>query len=177
MNIFIIQYRYQSRYSNVINGDFHVHKYEKCKFDQPFLFFQPKHIFIGNSKVCKMTEFSGDNGSSDFDGNTILLECEDKEYVYISQLQISKFKTDDRNIDYISLMGINMCTYTFAIGENYTYFISTHYKLIENDKIVERTLLNARNFSLDPFDYHLGNCGVDSFKTLEQTQKHLLAGF
>ena len=172
MDIFIIQYRYQSRFLNVINGDVYVHKYEKCKFDQPFLFFQPKHIFIGNSKVCKLTEFSGDNDSSDFDGNTILLECEDKEYVYIAQLEISKFKTDDKIIDYISLMGINMCPYTFAIGENYTYFKSTHYKFIGSDEIEEGFLLNARNISLDPFDYHLGKCGLDSFKTLEQTQKH-----
>ena len=36
---------------------------EMCKFNQPFLSFQPKHIF---------------------DGNTLLLEFENNEYVYIS---------------------------------------------------------------------------------------------
>ena len=49
-----------------------------------------------------MTEFFGANDSSDFHGNTILLECADNEYVYISGLEIFKFKTDDRILDYIS---------------------------------------------------------------------------
>ena len=33
-----------------------------------------------------MTQFSGANDSSSFDGNTLLLECENNEYVYISGL-------------------------------------------------------------------------------------------
>ena len=32
-----------------------------------------------------------------------------------------------------------MIPYTFAVGENYTYFLSSHYKFIENDKIEEGT--------------------------------------
>ena len=65
-----------------------------------------------------------------------------------------------------------MPPYALAIGEKYTYFISTHYKLIENHKIEERTLLNATNNSLDPFVYHLGICGEDSLETLEHTRIH-----
>ena len=34
-----------------------------------------------------MTEFSGADDSSDFDGNTILLKSEDNEYVYISEFE------------------------------------------------------------------------------------------
>ena len=56
--------------------------------------------------------------------------------------------------------------------ERYPYLISTRYKYIENDKIGEGALLNATNDCLDPFDYHLGKCGVDSFKTLEHTRTH-----
>ena len=41
-----------------------------------------------------MTEFSRADDSSDFDGNTILPECEDNECVYISGSEISKFKND-----------------------------------------------------------------------------------
>ena len=66
-----------------------------------------------------MTEFSGAaNNSSRFDGNTLLLECEDNEYVYISGLEFSKFKIDDKIIDYISLM----TPYAIMVGEKYTYF-------------------------------------------------------
>ena len=119
-----------------------------------------------------MTEFSESDDNSDFDGNTLLLEIENNEYVYISGYEILKFKTDDKIVDYISLMRNNMIPYTFAVGEKYTYFISTHYKFIENDKMEQGTLLNATNDSLDPFDYHLEKCGIYSFKTLECSQIH-----
>ena len=142
----------------------YVYKNEKCNFDQPFLSFQPKHIFIGKSKVCEMTEFSGAGDSSDFDGNTSLLECGDNEYVYISGFEISKFKTDDKIIEYISVMGNNICPSAVMLGEKYTYFISKHYKFIENDKIEEGSLIKATNYNLDSFLYHLRKCGVDSFK-------------
>ena len=49
MDIFMIQYNYQSKYLVIIDGNVYVYKYEKCKFDQPFLSFKPKHIFIGKS--------------------------------------------------------------------------------------------------------------------------------
>ena len=147
LDIFIMQYNYRNGYLVVINGDVYVYKYDKCKFDQPFLSFQAKHIFIGKSRVWRMTEFSGAGDSSGFDGNSLLLECEDNEYVYIFGLEILKFETEDKIIDYISLMGNNMCPYTFAVGEKYTYFISTHYKFIENDKIEEGTLLYASDDS------------------------------
>ena len=86
-----------------------VYKYEKYKFDQPLPSFQAENNFIGKPKVCEMTEFSGaaDN-SSDFDGNTLLLEVEDRIYVYISGLEITKFEISDKFIFCISLMGNNM---------------------------------------------------------------------
>ena len=117
-----------------------------------------------------MTEFSSAGDKIDFDVNTFLLESEDNEYVKISGLEIFKFKSADKIIDYISIMGNNMIPYTFAVGENYTYFLSSHYKFIQNDKIEEGTLLNATKDSSDPFDFHLGKCGVDSIKMLEHTQ-------
>ena len=170
MDFFIMQHKYQSRYSVVIGGDVYVYKYEMCNIDQSFLSFQPKHTFIGKSKICKMTEISGANDSSDFDRNTFLPECQDNEYVWFSGREIIKFKTDDSFIDYISLMGKNMSPYTFSIGENYTYFISTSLKFTENDKFEKGTSLNATKNGLYPFDYQLEKCGLGSFKTLDCTQ-------
>ena len=138
-----------------------VYKYEKCKFDQPFLSFQSKHVFIGKSQ-------DRDN----YDGNTLLLECEDNEYVYISGLEIVNFQIEDKIIDYISLMGNNMIPYAIAVGEKYTYFSYNRYKFIESGKIEEGTLLNRTNISLDPFDYHVEKCGADSFKKLECSLIH-----
>ena len=102
-------------------------------FGKPILPFQPKHIFLGKSRVCSMTEFSRTVDNIDFDGKTILLECEDSKYVYTSGLEIFEFRTIDKIIDYISLMGNNMTSYSFAVGTRNTYFISTYYKFIEND--------------------------------------------
>ena len=127
MDNYMIQYNYRNNYLVVINGGVYVYKYEKCKFDQPFLSFQPKHIFIGKSKVCPMTEFPGANDSSGLDGNTLLLEFEINEYVYLSGLEIIKFKTEDKIIDYISLMGNNIIPYAYAIGEKYTFFFYYRY--------------------------------------------------
>ena len=86
MDIFMIQYNYRSNYLVVIDGDVYVYKYEKYNFDQPIHSFQPKHNFIGKSEVCPMAQFSEANDSSGFDGNTLLLECENNEYVSISGL-------------------------------------------------------------------------------------------
>ena len=77
-------------------------------------------------------------------------------------------------MDYISLMGNNMIPYAIMIGERYTYFLYDRYKFIENDKIEEGTLLNVTNNSLDPYDYHLEKCGIDSFKKLERNLIHTL---
>ena len=119
-----------------------------------------------------MTQFSGAIDSSGFDRNTLLLECENNENVYISGLEVFKFKTDDKIIEYISLMGNSMVPYAFIIGEKKTYFLYHRYKFIENDKIEEGTLLNATNDSLDPYDYHVEKCGLDSFKKLERSLIH-----
>ena len=120
-----------------------------------------------------MTEFSGStNYSSEFDGNTLLVECEKNEYVYISGLEITKFKIDDKIIDYISLMGNNMNPNAIMIGEKHTYFLYHHYKFIANDKILESSFLNASRSSLDPYDYHIGRCGIDSFKKLDHSLIH-----
>ena len=146
----------------------YVYKYEKCKFYQPFLSFQPKNFSIGKSKVCELTQFSGAFDSSDFDGNTILLECEDNEYVYIFGLGIFNFEADGKIINYITLMGNNMVPHAIIIGEKYTYFIAHLSIFIENDKIEKGSLL----ISLNPFAYHINKCGIDSFKKLERSLIH-----
>ena len=169
-----MDYKYRKRYLVVIDGDVNVYKYDKYKFDPLFLSFNPKHIFIGKSKVCNKTEFSGAaNDDSDFEGNTLLLEVEDRKYVYISGLEITEFETSDKVIDYISLRGNNMIPYAIIVGEKLTYFLYNRYKFIEKkNKIEEGSLMNATYGSLDPYDYHVEKCGLDSFKKLEDGLIH-----
>ena len=78
----------------------------KKKFDQPFLSFQAKKI-IGKSKICSMTKFFGALNNPNFDGNTLLLECEDSKDVYISGIENFEFRTSEKIIHYISLRGKN----------------------------------------------------------------------
>ena len=58
-----------------------VYKNENYKFDQPFLSFPAKIFIIGKSRVCQMTKFSVALNKSKFDGNIILLECEDSKQI------------------------------------------------------------------------------------------------
>ena len=161
MNIFMIQHNHQSKYLVLIDSVVNVYKYEKCKYDQPFLSYQPNHVFIGKSQ-----------DRVNFDGNTLLLECENNEYVYISGLEIVKFEIEYKIIDYISLMGNNMIPYPIVVGEKFTYFLYNRWKFLENDKIEEGTLLNRTNNSLDHFDYHVEKCCADSFKKLKCSLIH-----
>ena len=173
MDNFILQYSYRNRCIVIIDGDVYVYKHEEYKFDKPFLSLKPEHIFIVESTVCEMTDFSGAAiNNSNFDGNTLLLQCENNEHIYISGSEIFKFKTDDKIKDYISLMGNNMVPYAVIVGEQYTYFFDNRYTVIEKDKIEEGNLINATNNSLDPYDYHVKKCGKDAFRKLEHTQVH-----
>ena len=73
MDLYIMQQNYRNKFLVVIDGDVYVYKYDKYKFDKPFLSFKPKHIIKGKSKDCEMTEFSGAaNSDSDFEGNVFL---------------------------------------------------------------------------------------------------------
>ena len=174
MDIFTMRYTFENKYLVVIvDSIVYVYTNKICKFDPPLFTFQAKNVFIGKSKFCPMTESScAANNSFEFDGNTLLVECENNEYVYISGLEITKFKIDDKILDYISPMGNNMIPHAIMIGERYTYFLYHHYKIIENDKILEGTLLNASRSGLDPYDCHIERCGIDSFKKLDHSLIH-----
>ena len=53
MDIFVMQHKYKFIYLVVINVDVYVYKNEKGKFDQPFLSFKPKYIFMANQKFVE----------------------------------------------------------------------------------------------------------------------------
>ena len=63
-------------------------------------------------------------------------------------------------------MGKITTPHSFAVGEKFTYFKSTHYKFIENEKIDDGTLLNLSSNSFDPFYYHVSKNGLNCFKKL-----------
>ena len=60
----------------------------------------PVEMFLGESQLCDMTEFSGAENKEVFDGNTILLrigqENNKHRYVYIGGDMVCSFLTNDR---------------------------------------------------------------------------------
>ena len=61
MDIFMMQYNYQSKYLVIIDGDVYVYKYEKCKFYQPFLCFKLNQnmFLLVNQKFVLSQKFLG----------------------------------------------------------------------------------------------------------------------
>ena len=65
-------------------------------------------------------------------------------------------------------MGNNLTPYSIAIGEENIYFLTPHFKFIKSEKDSDNELLTANEISVDPFDYHVSNCGKYSFKNYEE---------
>ena len=140
------------------------------------LYKKPLKTFLGKSKACDMTLLSGASNKSVFDGNTILLkiseECGRHKYTYIGGEVICSFLTNDDFYKYISNMGINLTPYSIAIADENIYFLTPHFKFIRRDRIDVNKFLGTDENSVDPFDYHVSNCGKDSFRKLRRYKIH-----
>ena len=90
----------------------------------------------------------------------------EKRYEYIGGDKICSFLTDDIIFIYISNMGSNLTPYSRAKGGENIYVLSPHFKFIGRKKILDNELLKTKESSVDPFDYHVSNCGKNSFKSL-----------
>ena len=54
MDVYMIQHNWRTKYLVMINENTHVsvYKYEKCKFDEPFLSFQAKLFLLVNQRFA-----------------------------------------------------------------------------------------------------------------------------
>ena len=84
--------------------------------------YKVKNVFIGKSPVISMTYSSSGYGKY-FDGNTILLQLKNNNYIYIEQ-NIQKIKINDKIKKYYSFVGYNDVAYPMAIGEKNVYFFN-----------------------------------------------------
>ena len=103
---------------------------------------RPDKIWLGNSCVNEMTEFSGEKNDPLWNAYTILLELEEYKYMFIGE-KIYTFTTNgDKIIKYISSTGNNCCAYPVAYGENNIYLLGmgTEY-YINHDKITDEKIL------------------------------------
>ena len=137
---------------------------------------KPLETFLGKREVCDMTLMSGAFDKSAFDGNTILLKISEeygrRRFVYIGGNMIRSFLTNDNLCKYISNMGVNLTPCSIAVGHENIYFLTAQFKYIKREKIIDNELLKTNKSSVDPFDYHVSNCGKYSFKKLRIYKIH-----
>ena len=87
LDLFKMNYNYQSKYLVAVNKNVHVYKYEKGKVNEAFLFFRAKNVFIDESLLCQMTKTTGARSSIDYDGSSFLVEFDVKDHISISGFQ------------------------------------------------------------------------------------------
>ena len=61
-------------------------------------------------------------------------------------------------------MGDNLTPYSIAVGQENICFLTPHFIIIKNDRINDSELLETNESSVDPFDYHISNCGKKFMK-------------
>jgi hypothetical protein len=114
---------------------------------EPVLVFEPKKTFIGKSPINEWTKFSGGYGK-EFDGNTILLQIDDDEYIYIGS-EIFSFDTKSEIVDYVSIVGNNDVPYPYAVDKNGNIYLITEDVILKNN---EETTKNMAKYD-NPYEY------------------------
>ena len=136
----------------------------------------PLEVFLSKSEICDMTLMSGAFDKSVIDGNTILLYMKGEygryRYVRFGRDMICFFLTNDNNYKNIANMGNNLTPYSIAVGDENVYFSTPHFKFIKREKIFDKELLETNKSSVDPFDYHVSNCGKYSSKKIRKYKNH-----
>lgn len=105
--------------------------------------FRPQRVLIGKSPLNRMTEFSGGHGDK-FDGNSILLDLGNREYVFICE-KLRFFHAEHDIHTFVSPVGNNDVPYPYAIDSRERYYL-----LIE-DVILERVPPRWRD---DPYRFY-----------------------
>lgn len=90
-------------------------------------------IWIGKSPKIKMTIFSKGYGKA-FDGNSILIEINNLEYVFIGKL-IFSFKSFSPINHFVSPVGNNDYPYPYAIDSNNLYYLLIENVVIKSHKV------------------------------------------
>ena len=150
-----------------------VQKFEDIFDDKNIIYkVNPMETFLGKNESWILAAISGALDKSVFDGNTILLkiseENDEHRYLYIGGDMICSFLTNEKIYKYISKMGNNLTPYSVGVAYENIYSLAPHFIFIKKELTDDDDeLLNANETSVDPFDYHISNCGKDAFRKLQ----------
>ena len=114
-------YKVETLPDKIINIYGKINTIDNIYIKDPILKYKYNKIFIGKSPKCPMTEFSGGYGRK-YDGNTILLNIKNNEYIWIGEVIIS-FESNSKIVEYISPVGNNDVPYPYAIDVNRNYYL------------------------------------------------------
>ena len=145
-----------------------VQKSEDISDDEKNVFcVKPSEVFLDKSEKCNMTAMSGAFDKTVFDRITFLLKTSEENnkhrYVYTGGNIVCSFLTYDNFREYISNMNINLTPNRRAISEENISFLTPHFKIVKRENINDDELLKTNKNSVFPYDYHVSNCGRDSF--------------
>ena len=152
------------------NGRIKAQELEDISDDKNILYkVNPIETFLGKSKSCTMTAFSGAFNKSVFDGNTILLRISEENgkhrYLYIGGDMICSFLTNDKIYKYMSNMGNNLTPYSIAIGEEIIYFLTPHLNFVRKEEI-------HYDDDVELFYYYMSKSQIYSFAKLQVYKIH-----
>ncbi|CAK9033342.1 unnamed protein product [Durusdinium trenchii] len=98
-----------------------LHNYETQK---PLFHERVKQVWVGKSPLNRMTRSSGGHGA-DFDGNSILVEKMDGDYIFVGH-EVLSFKAPAKLVEHVSPVGNSSVPYPYAVDAD-----GRHYLFIE----------------------------------------------
>ena len=121
-----------------------VQKFEDIPdYEKNILRVKPLRTILWKSEILEMTKISRAYDEKIFKGNTIVIKVSEENdkhrWVYIGGNKVCSFPTNDDISKYISNMGKNLTSYSFAIGSEYVYSLTAHFKffkieMVKNDE-------------------------------------------
>ena len=113
-------------------------------------------IRLGNVKKSFIGMDTGAYEEKVYHGNSILLKLKEKEYLYISGVEMYKFRTKDHILVYYSEVGRNYVPYPVAVGEKYIYL------LLEEVYLEKLKFPNEKEWGVEVYRKYYGH--VDGIK-------------
>ena len=120
---------------------------------EPSHTFQPIKIFIGKSPRDEITKYDKAYGPK-FDGNTILLQIDNNEYVFIGS-EINSYNTLGEITEFFSPVGSNDVPYPYAIDDGGNIYLFIENVIIKNSEKLNDQMKNYDNPYNYYYDYNL----------------------
>ena len=90
---------------------------------------------------------------SKWDGNTILLKLQEKKYMFIGNIGVYTFETEDKIVKFTSNVGNNQVPYACAYSERNIYYLSDQFVFIPYESILNEKRISEMDESYEPYNF------------------------